>query len=71
MGRRVLAGRREQFVDLIQQGMANSEACRIAPIIGFTSEHVSPRGGLVVGGLACLVAAGAGATALSRGRTPA
>jgi MFS family permease len=41
-----------------------------APIIGFVSEHVSPRGGLVVGGMACLVAAGLGAIALSRGRTP-
>jgi MFS family permease len=41
-----------------------------APIIGFVSEHISPRGGLVVGGMACLVAAGVGAIALSRGRTP-
>ena len=37
-----------------------------APIIGWVSEHVSPRGGLVVGGLACLVAAGIGAIALAR-----
>ncbi len=27
--RDVLAGKREQFVGLIQQGVANSEACRI------------------------------------------
>lgn len=37
-----------------------------APIIGWVSEQVSPRGGLVVGGLACLVAAGVGAVALAR-----
>jgi MFS family permease len=37
-----------------------------APIIGWVSEQVSPRGGLVVGGLACLVAAGVGAIALAR-----
>jgi len=37
-----------------------------APIIGWVSEHISPRGGLVVGGLACLLAAGIGAIALAR-----
>ena len=37
-----------------------------APIIGWVSEQISPRGGLVVGGLACLVAAGVGAVALAR-----
>jgi hypothetical protein len=37
-----------------------------APIIGWVSEQVSPRGGLVVGGLACLVAAAVGAIALAR-----
>ena len=29
-----------------------------APIVGAISEHLSPRGGLVVGGVACLLAAG-------------
>lgn len=37
-----------------------------APIIGWISEVLSPRGGLVVGGLACLVAAAVGAIALAR-----
>ena len=37
-----------------------------APIIGWVSEVVSPRGGLVVGGLACLAAAAVGAVALAR-----
>lgn len=37
-----------------------------APIIGWVSEQISPRGGLVVGGLACLVAAAVGAIALAR-----
>jgi MFS family permease len=37
-----------------------------APIIGWVSEQISPRGGLVVGGVACLVAAGVGAIALAR-----
>ena len=32
MGRRVLAGQREQFVDLIRQGMSNTEACRIVGV---------------------------------------
>jgi hypothetical protein len=32
MGRRVPAGKRERFPDLIQQGMANSEACRIVGV---------------------------------------
>ncbi len=31
-----------------------------APIVGAVSEHLSPRGGLVIGGLACLAAAGLG-----------
>ena len=39
-----------------------------APVIGAVSEHLSPRGGLVIGGLACLVAAGLGALAVARGR---
>ena len=39
-----------------------------APVIGAVSEHLSPRGGLVIGGLACLVAAGLGALAAARGR---
>ena len=39
-----------------------------APVIGAVSEYLSPRGGLVVGGLACLAAAGLGALALARGR---
>jgi MFS family permease len=39
-----------------------------APIIGFISQATSPRGGLVVGGVACLVAAAVGALALSRER---
>ncbi len=39
-----------------------------APVIGAVSEHLSPRGGLVIGGLACLLAAGLGALALARGR---
>lgn len=45
-----------------------------APVIGAVSEHLSPRGGLVIGGLACLAAAGLGAWAIARGRdrgTPA
>ncbi len=37
-----------------------------APIIGWVSEQISPRGGLVVGGMACLLAAGVGALALAR-----
>ncbi len=37
-----------------------------APIIGWVSEQISPRGGLVVGGLACLAAAGVGAIAMAR-----
>jgi MFS family permease len=41
-----------------------------APIIGAVSEHLSPRGGLVIGGMACLLAAAVGAAALARsGRT--
>jgi MFS family permease len=39
-----------------------------APIIGAVSEHISPRGGLLVGGLACLTAAAVGALAQSRER---
>jgi MFS family permease len=39
-----------------------------APIIGAVSEAVSPRGGLVVGGVACLTAAAIGLLAQSRGR---
>jgi len=39
-----------------------------APLIGAVSEHIGPRGGLVIGGLACLVAAGVGAAAIARGR---
>ena len=39
-----------------------------APVIGAVSEHVSPRGGLVVGGVACLTAAAIGLLAMSRGR---
>jgi MFS family permease len=39
-----------------------------APVIGAVSEHVSPRGGLVVGGVACLTAAAIGLLAQSRGR---
>lgn len=39
-----------------------------APVIGAVSEYVSPRGGLVVGGVACLVAAVIGLLAQSRGR---
>lgn len=38
-----------------------------APIVGAVSEHLSPRGGLVIGGLACLAAAGLGALAIARG----
>jgi MFS family permease len=38
-----------------------------APVIGAVSEHVSPRGGLVVGGVACLVAAAIGMLAQARG----
>ena len=38
-----------------------------APIIGAVSEHLSPRGGLAIGGLACLAAAGLGALVLARG----
>jgi MFS family permease len=34
------------------------------PIVGFVSQHSSPRAGLILGGLACLVAAALGATAL-------
>lgn len=37
-----------------------------APIVGAVSEHISPRGGLVIGGLACLAAAAVGAAALAR-----
>jgi hypothetical protein len=36
-------------------------------VIGAVSEHVSPRGGLVVGGVACLVAAAIGMLAQARG----
>jgi MFS family permease len=39
-----------------------------APVIGAVSEHISPRGGLLVGGLACLTAAAIGALAQSRER---
>jgi MFS family permease len=39
-----------------------------APIIGAVSEYISPRGGLVVGGVACLAAAAIGMLAQSRGR---
>ncbi len=39
-----------------------------APLIGVVSEQIGPRAGLVVGGLACLLAAGAGAVVLARGR---
>ncbi|HTI34469.1 MAG TPA: MFS transporter, partial [Miltoncostaea sp.] len=39
-----------------------------APIIGAVSEHLSPRGGLVIGGVACLTAAAIGLLAQSRGR---
>jgi MFS family permease len=39
-----------------------------APVIGAVSEHLSPRGGLVVGGVACLTAAAIGLLAMSRGR---
>jgi MFS family permease len=39
-----------------------------APISGAVSEHLSPRGGLVIGGVACLVAAAMGAATLARGR---
>jgi MFS family permease len=42
-----------------------------APIIGLISQEISPRAGLVVGGLACLVAAAVGALALSRERISA
>ena len=35
-----------------------------APIVGAISEHASPRVGLLLGGLACLAAAGVGAAAL-------
>ena len=37
-----------------------------APIIGVVSEHIGPRGGLAIGGMACLVAAGLGAAAIAR-----
>jgi MFS family permease len=37
-----------------------------APIIGAVSEHLSPRGGLVIGGVACLLAAAVGAIAITR-----
>lgn len=39
-----------------------------APIIGAVSEHLSPRGGLVIGGVACLAAAAMGAMTIARGR---
>ena len=39
-----------------------------APIIGAVSEHLSPRGGLVIGGVACLAAAAVGAIAMARQR---
>jgi MFS family permease len=39
-----------------------------APIIGAVSEHLSPRGGLVIGGVACLTAAAIGLLAQSRER---
>lgn len=38
-----------------------------APIVGAICDAVGPRGGLVTGALACLVAAGLGALALARG----
>lgn len=38
-----------------------------APLIGAVSEHLSPRGGLAIGGLACLVAAALGGLAILRG----
>ena len=38
-----------------------------APIIGAVSEHLSPRGGLAIGGFACLVAAALGGLAILRG----
>jgi MFS family permease len=38
-----------------------------APIVGAISEHVGARGGLVVGGVTCLVAAAIGAASLVRG----
>jgi hypothetical protein len=38
-----------------------------APVIGAVSEHISPRGGLVVGGVACLTAAAIGLLAQTRG----
>lgn len=38
-----------------------------APVVGAVSDHLGARGGLVVGGLACLAAAGLGALALLRG----
>jgi hypothetical protein len=38
-----------------------------APLIGAVSEHLSPRGGLAIGGFACLVAAGLGGLAILRG----
>ena len=38
-----------------------------ALIVGAVSEHLSPRAGLVIGGLACLAAAGLGALAIARG----
>jgi MFS family permease len=41
-----------------------------APIVGVVSEHIGPRGGLVVGGLACLVAAAIGAVVLLREGRP-
>ena len=41
-----------------------------APVIGAVSEHIGPRGGLVVGGLACLVAAAIGAAVLAREGRP-
>ena len=37
-----------------------------APVIGAVSEHLSPRGGLVIGGVACLLAAAVGAIAINR-----
>ncbi len=39
-----------------------------APLIGAVSEHLGARGGLVIGGVACLVAAGMGAVASARRR---
>jgi hypothetical protein len=41
-----------------------------APIVGVVSEHIGPRGGLVIGGLACLVAAAIGAVVLLREGRP-